>query len=87
MRTKTNLNSWKNTESVVQWFKTLQNKKKLSFIEFDICDYYPSITKEVLLKALSYAKKFVNITKQEIDIIIQTKSGLLFNNKQAWIKK
>ena len=28
-----------------------------------------------------------NNTKQEIDIILQTKSGLLFNGKQAWNKK
>ena len=31
--------------------------------------------------------KNTNITKQEIDIILQTKSGLLFNGKQAWNKK
>ena len=87
LRMKTNLNSWKNTPSVIDWFKNLQNKKKLSFIEFDVCDYYPSITKEVLVNALNYAKKFVKISNQDMDIILQTKSGLLFNNKQAWNKK
>ena len=54
---------------------------------FDICEFYPSITEEILKKALTYAKKHTNITKQEIDIILQTKSGLLFNGKQAWNKK
>ena len=87
LRTKTKLNSWKNTHSVIDWFKNLNNKNTLAFIMFDICEFYPSITEEILKKALTYAKKHTNITKQEIDIILQTKSGLLFNGKQAWNKK
>ena len=54
---------------------------------FDICEFYPNITEEILRKALSYAKKHTNITQQEIYIILSSKSGLLFNGKQAWNKK
>ena len=87
LRTKTKLNSWKNTHSVIDWFKNLKDKNTLSFIMFDICEFYPNITEEILRKALIYAKKHTNITQQEIDIILSTKSGLLFNGKQAWNKK
>ena len=54
---------------------------------FDICEFYPSITEEILVKALNYAKKYINITKEEMEIILQTKSGLLFSSNQAWTKK
>ena len=44
-------NQWKNSFSVINWFNALQGKKELSFIEFDIVDFYPSITEKVLNNA------------------------------------
>ena len=44
---KTQINQWKNTSSVLKWFNGLQHKETLSFICFDVCDFYPSITEEV----------------------------------------
>ena len=38
----TNLNQWKNTDDVIQWFNGINNKQKCSFIAFDVCDFYPS---------------------------------------------
>ena len=40
---KTQINQWKNTTSVLNWFNALQHKEDLSFICFDVCDFYPSI--------------------------------------------
>ena len=65
----------------------MKNKETLSFIMFDICEFYPSITEEILIKALNWAKSYAKITQQEMEIILQTKSGLLFSGKQAWTKK
>ena len=45
----TNLNQWKNTNSVISWFKNLPNKSSRSFICFDIVDFYPSIPKSCFL--------------------------------------
>ena len=59
----------------------------MSFVQFDICEFYPSITKKVLLNALNHAKTHAHITKQEIEIILSTKSGILFSKNQAWAKK
>ena len=72
---------------MIKWFKDLENKKNLSFIQFDICEFYPSISENILLKALNYAKNFSNVTNDEMETIMQTKSGLLFSKNQAWIKK
>ena len=41
-------NHWKNTSSVLKWFNALENKETLSFICFDVCDFYPSINKKFL---------------------------------------
>ena len=52
---KTKINLWKNTSSVLKWFNGLQQKESLSFICFDVCDFYPSITEKLLRKALDFA--------------------------------
>ena len=44
----TNLNQWKNTDSVITWFKNMPNKSTRSFITFDVVDFYPSISEELL---------------------------------------
>ena len=36
IRNTSGLNSWKNTDAVVKWFKNLKNKKSMSFIVFDV---------------------------------------------------
>ena len=87
IRRKTKLNQWKNVYAVIDWFKKLQNKKKMVFIVFDVVNYYPSITLELLTKALVWAKTYVDITEEEIEIIKETKKSLLFMNKEAWTKK
>ena len=67
---KTELNQWKNSYSVIEWAKKLKNKKNLSFKIFGVVNYYPGITLELLLKALEWAKQFVEITDEEIEIIV-----------------
>ena len=40
----TKVNQWKNTSSVLQWNKQLPNKRKSTFICFDVVEFYPSIS-------------------------------------------
>lgn len=87
IREKTNLKSWKNTDSVINWFKNLSNKKDLNFISFDIVDFYPNITENVLKEALEWASTIVNISEQEKEIIMKAKKSLLFNAGQAFVKR
>ena len=66
LREKTKLNQWNNSFSVIEWFKNLENKSKLSFIQFDIVEFYPSITENLLKSSLNWAKSQVNLSKEEI---------------------
>ena len=56
-------------------------------MQFDVEEFYPSISKELLLKAITYAKTLVNISDEEINTIMHSRKSLLFNNTDIWIKK
>ena len=57
-------------------------------MQFDIEEFYPSISKELLLRAIiTYAKTLVNISDEEINTIMHSRKSLLFNNTDIWIKK
>ena len=49
--------------------------------------FYPSITKELLTKALEYAQSIVKIDKDDLDIIHHSRKSLLFSGTDCWIKK
>ena len=55
---KTQINQWKNTSSVLKWFNSLHHKETLSFICFDMCNFYPSITEKLLCKAQDFANSY-----------------------------
>ena len=83
----TQINQWKNTSSVLSWFNSLENKETLSFICFDVCEFYPSINEKLLSKALDFASKYRPISRHERDIILHAKRSLLFSNDSTWEKK
>ena len=83
----TKLNQWKNTNSVLEWFNNLPDKPARSFISFDVVDFYPSISEDLLKEALEFASLYDAITEEEKSIIVQAKQSLLFNRNSAWSKK
>ena len=87
LRNKIGCNLWKNTVSVIEWFKSIEDKAQCSFVAFDIVDFYPSITKDLLRQALSYAQTHVHIQERDINIIMHARRSLLFDKEQAWMKK
>ena len=66
---KTGLNQWRNTSSVIEWFKNIPEKQ----IKFDIGDFYPSISEQLLSEALQYA--------------MHSRKSLLFDENNVWVKK
>ena len=48
-------------------------------MQFNIEQFYPSILKELLLKAITHAKTLVNISDEEINTIMHSRKSLLFN--------
>ena len=83
----TKVNLWKSTKHTIEWFKAIPAKEKHAFITFDVCDFYPSISQDLLLKALNYASRFTTVTQQDRHIIIHAKKSLLYQQDSPWIKK
>ena len=51
------LNQWINTDEVIGWFNNISNKKCFSFLQFDMVDFYPSISQELLIQSINFARK------------------------------
>ena len=77
----------KNTQATINWFKNLKNKNKLAFIIFDVEKYYPSIDKNMLLKALLWCRKYVDMNDDEIEIIMAARKAMLYVKREPWAKK
>ena len=70
MRKTSYSNIWKNSNDTIEWFKKIKNKNKATFTQFDIIDFYPSITKNTLIDSIIYArKKKVEITEEQYPFI------------------
>ena len=66
---KLQLNQWRNTNAVLKLFNNITDKSNCSFIQFDIKEFYPSITENVLHQASKFAKQHTNIDKNNLCII------------------
>ena len=77
---------WTSTEEVLKWYKSLE-KNKYKLMKFDIKDFYPSISEKLLEKALVFANRYKNVTKEEKKIIYNASKSILVNQEDIWIKK
>ena len=82
-----NANQWKNSTSVIKWFTALENKTDCPSIKFDIREFYPFITEDLLKTSLSFASKYQNTPEEDIRIINHCRKSLLFSDNQPWKKK
>ena len=81
------VNQWKNTQNVIEWFTKIEEKSNHKFIVFDIKDFYPSIKETLLIKAINFAEKRVNITNEDKVIIKHARKSLLYDNREPRMKK
>ena len=81
------LNLWRNTQQVLDWFKAAPKGGKARFVKFDIVEFYPSITEELLNRALDFAQQHTKISSEEKEIIKHCKRSLLFHKGEPWEKK
>ena len=86
---KTGLKLCRSTGQVLEWYKevVVSYRGNMSFLLYDIEEYYPSISPTLLNDALDFAKKYTKITDEEIEIILQARKTFLFCNSEPWIKK
>ena len=73
------MNQWHNTKSVIERFKAIKNKSKSSFKKFDIVQFCPSISKELLSKAIEYAQSVTTTEEKVIKTIYHACKSLLFD--------
>ena len=69
VRDTTKLLQWRNTSDAINWFKDIDNKPEMEFLQCDIVDFYPSISDTLLTDALAFARKHTPISAQEREII------------------
>ena len=88
VRNATNLNQWRSTEDMLRWFRNLENKSTLSFLKFDIKTFYPTISKELLSRAIEFTKGYTSITEEEEEVIFHARKTLLVDqDSTTWVKK
>ena len=83
----TKVNLWRSTSNVTERFNAIPGKCQQAFITFGVCEFYPSISEELLIKALDYASRFTKITQQDRHIIIHSKKSLLYHQNSPLPKK
>ena len=81
------LNQWRKTSAVIDWFKDIPRKSQARLMKFDICDFYPSITEDLLTRALEFARSFTEVSDDDINIIMHCRKCLLFSGGDQWVKK
>ena len=81
------LNQWRNTNTVIDWFKSIRNKHLYKFVVFDVKEFYPSITENMLKKALTFAEAHTHLSDDDKAIIYHARKSLLFNDQQTWLKE
>ena len=87
VQSRTSVNQWKNTSSVIEWFINIKNKESSLFIVFDIGSFYPSISEDLFKRAIQFAKESIDITDYNLSIINQARKTLLFHENTPWVKK
>ena len=90
-RDATEVNQWKSTQDVLHWFTHVHSnnptKAKARLLQFDICEFYPSISEDLLRKSLLFAKSHTLIEEEEVSLIMACRKSILFNSGNVWTKK
>ena len=86
IRKKSCLNQWRDTQSVISWFNGILDKKKCKFIKFGIIEFYPSISKNLLLQAIEFAKSITYVPQSVNNVILHSRKSFLFESGNIWIK-
>ena len=56
-------------------------------MKFDVVNFYPSTSKELLTKSIQFARRYIDISNDQFEIIFHSCKTILFFNNECWIKK
>ena len=87
LKSKLQYNQWRNTFTVIEWFKAIKNKAKCRLTKFDIAEFYPSISIKLLDRSISFVNSLIDIEGNKINTINDARKYLLFDDSGAWVKK
>ena len=88
LRSQTRFNQWQSTGEVLSWFKANCEIDRSRFLQYDIEAFYPSISEELLNRAVSFARSHIDIPQQDVDTIFHSRLSLLFcPSGETWQRK
>ena len=70
----------------IDWFMKIKDKKRSTFVQFDIIEFYSSITKELLVRSLNHAREYTDIMEEEVEIILASRKSVLSDSRRSWVK-
>ena len=76
------VNQLRNSESVIEWFYSIEKKSQCKFIQLDIAECYPSISEEILDNAILFAQQYIDIPEKDLRIIKHCRKSLLCNDNE-----
>ena len=65
----------------------MARNRGIRLVCFDIVEFYPSITKDLLDRSLDFASGFIPISQKDKEIIFNSRKSMLFGQGREWIKK
>ena len=80
------INHWQNSDNTIEWFKNINSNKNLKFFQIDIVNFYPSISEELLDNTIRFAKNYITIPEDDIDLIKHCRKSFLFHENKIWKK-
>ena len=86
VRLKSRLMQWTNTDQVLSWFIGL-DKETYSFFKFDVVDFYPSISEDLVTKSLKFSESYTNIPTEDLVLIKNACKSILYDRGNLWRKK
>ena len=86
LRQKTSFNQWKSTNECIRWFSNLPEKHNLKFIKLDIQNFYPEIGLKLLQDSIDWAKNYVTISREDVEIIMHCRKSFLFFKGEVFAK-
>ena len=89
LRAKMGLQQWASSKETLDWYKDLlpRSRRGTRFIQFDIADFYGSIKKDLLLRALEWARQETFLEELGIKVILHARRNVLLDGEQCWVKK
>ena len=89
IRKKLSLCQWQSSDDTLKWFKDIlkSDTSGMKFIQFDIENFYPAISEDLLEKALVWARKHTFLSELATKIVIHARRTILFDGSNTWCKK